>query len=216
MLVGRCRRRDLFGDTALNANTDFTIRHNAVLDPWVAALKRAFRGQVETTHAAVRVADGIYADGRVRNGLGTGRHIYLECKVKSSLTSEGMPTHGDATQAAFAALQGTVADIHNKYAAHISRMSDMDDRLQHEVVPLIHDTFGAVHWDATSLLKDADRRMRGRAGFDADPSDPNSCDASLHWSAPSYKSRAMQTISIALHTALAEHVHRYIQQRTPA
>ena len=154
------------------------------------------------------MADGVYADGVVHDLLGRNRHVFLECKVLSPLSATGLPSHADALNGAFAGLQYMVQSIHNKYEPHIRTLAD-GSRV-HKVQPLIHDTFGAIHGAAMKVLIEADSHIRGRDVLDADPSDPDSSDRSLHWSAPSYKSRSLQTISIAVHTALAGHIHRYV------
>ena len=154
------------------------------------------------------MADGVYADGVVHDLHGKGRHLYLECKVLSPLTAAGLPSHADALEGVMAGLQHMVQDIHNKYEPHLRKLPG--GSTIHSVSPLIHDTFGAIHIKAMSVMKDADGHVRGRDVLDADPSDPDSSDCSLHWSAPSFKSRSLQTISIAVHTALAGHIHRYV------
>ena len=40
---------DPYGDGAVNANVDFTIRHNEVLPAWISALRHAYRSRGSTS-----------------------------------------------------------------------------------------------------------------------------------------------------------------------
>ena len=79
------------------------------------------------------------------------------------------------------------------------------------VAPLIHDIFGAIYKPSVKRLYQAGAQMRGRDQPGADPSYPESSPTSEDGSpAPSAKpplvSTSLQSISIALETAVAEHI----------
>ena len=191
---------DQLGDSALNSSSggDFLTRHNKVLDAWVAALHRAYRSNpVSTAVDKCRIGD-IIADGRIKDLRGPGHHLYLECKLASPLASDGTPRSTDARSVAMAGVAPPlVTAIHDKYAS------------RHAVVePLIHDVFGAIYKPSVKRLYQAGSAMRGRDRPGGDPSRPGHPDQSDTGSSASlpFVSTSLQSISIALHTAIAEHI----------
>ena len=68
----------------------------------------------------------------------------------------------------------------------------------HEVVPLLHDVFGAVHIAGRRLLRRAADCTNGR------PSTID--DANAPWSAPTLHPYMSQAVSVALHKRVAEQI----------
>ena len=90
-----------------------------------------------------------------------------------------------------------VTTIHDKYAS------------RHAVIePLIHATFGAIYKPSVKRLYQAGSAMRGCDRTGGDPSRPGHSDLSKEGSSASlpFVSTALQSISIALQTAIAEHI----------
>ena len=108
---------DPFGDTAVNANTDFTIRHNAALDAWVKALKKVFRGH--KVDRGGRIDADCLPDGTIYEYPIRGLKTYLEVKLKSPLGSDGAPNNPDCERAAFAGLCHLSDEIHDKYSSRL-------------------------------------------------------------------------------------------------
>ena len=191
---------DPFGDTAVNTNVDFTIRHNKALDAWIKALKKVCHGH-KVQRGATLDADCL-PDGVIYNYPKHNTNTYLEAKLKSPLDSHGRPHCPDAEKAAFGGLGHIVDEINDKY----------QDRLRlgkHELAELIADTFGALHPVGRKLVLDANERLaRGRnARPGADPSDPDA-------DAPSSDEkrrvpRPLLSVSIAVHVAISAHIHCY-------
>ena len=71
-------------------------------------------------------------------------------------------------------------------------------QLGHTVIPLIHDVFGAVHHEARQCIVDTSDRTRGW--------NMRRRDSSVPWSAPTLKPWMQQSISMALHRAVAEQI----------
>ena len=156
---------DQLGDSALNSTSggDFLMRHNKVLDAWVAALKRAYCfNPVSTAVHNCRIGD-IISDGYIKDLRGPGlNHLYLECKLASPLASDGTPRSTDARSVAMAGVAPPlVTTIHDKYAS------------RHAVIePLIHDTFGAIYKPSVKRLYQAGSAMQGRDRPGGDPCNP--------------------------------------------
>ena len=192
---------DPFGDTAVNANTDFTIRHNAALDAWVKALKKVFRGH--KVDRGGRIDADCLPDGTIYEYPTRGLKTYLEVKLKSPLGSDGAPNNPDGERAAFAGLCHLSDEIHDKYSSRLG---------SNKLITLIADTFGALHPDARKAVLDANERLaRGRDTLA--PTDP--CDPRAGAPSPDEKRRVprpLLPVSIAVHCAIAAHIHRYADQ----
>ena len=88
----------------------------------------------------------------------------------------------------------------------------------HRLTCIVTDTFGSVHSEGVKFLKDLGARLRGRDLPGHDPTsplldEPNSDDEASPPTATAYPfySRSMQSVSLAAHVALAEHVFRVIR-----
>ena len=85
-------------------------------------------------------------------------------------------------------------------------------------VPIMADTFGALHPESRKHVLDASAHARGLDQPGADPSDPASpdqvddlgCDDSAS-PRPHRAPRALLPVSIAVHVAIASHIHCYAQ-----
>ena len=199
---------DPFGDEAINTNLDYTLRHNASLDAWIAAFKKGLRGKKVRRDGYID--DDCHPDGTIYDFPRTGVNTYLEAKLKSPLDHSGVPYTPDAEQAAFAGLGTIMDDIEDKYGARLQAKG-------HQLYKLVADTFGALHPESRKHVHNARAFARGLDRPGADPSDPSSNDdtsdsdddqpASGRPSAPG--PNPLLPISIAVHVAIASHIHRY-------
>ena len=191
---------DAFGDIFVNSGVDndrpeHTSRHNAVLRQWIAGLKRGWpgkgrvRGDVGQRYR--RVSPDAKPDAWIWRGGKFGTHILFELKLTSPLSGTGVPrTASAATTALGGTAPGLLTAIDSKYREA--------RQLGHTVVPLIHDVFGAVHHTARQCIGDTSDRTRGW--------NMRLRDSSVPWSAPTLKPWMQQSISMALHRAVAEQI----------
>ena len=191
---------DEFGDVFVNSGVDndrpeHTSRHNAVLRQWIAGLKRGWpgkgkvRGDVGQRYR--QASPNAKPDAWVWRGGNFGNHIIFELKLTSPLSGAGVPR---TSIAATAALGGTAHEL----ITAIDAKYQPARQLGHTVIPLIHDVFGAVHHEARQCIVDTSDRTRGW--------NMRRRDSSVPWSAPTLKPWMQQSISMALHRAVAEQI----------
>ena len=103
-------------------------------------------------------------------------------------------------------------EIQDKYGRHLKA-----GNRSHSLTRILTDTFGGVHVEGVKFLKDSGARLRGLDQPGLDPTapldEPRSDDESspTKTSASPFYSRSMQSVSLAAHVALAEHVFRVIR-----
>ena len=120
------------------------------------------------------------------------KHILFENKVTSPVDSQGQPTTPEAAVAACGGTAPALRDaIEDKYV-HARRKG-------HIVVPLLHEVFGGIAPETIKFVAEAAARTRGRKLADHD-------DPSAPWSAPTLSPYLFQSISVALHTAVANQI----------
>ena len=195
----------------MNTNADFTIRHNAGFAPWLKAARKAHRGKKVLSHCTIGGMDK-KPDGCIENAHSTGNHKYLEYKLLSPLGSDGTPTNKYAAQAAHAGVAPILDEIQDKYGGCLKA-----GNRSHSLTRILTDTFGGVHIEGVKFLKDSGAHLRGLDQPGHDPTAPldeprsDDEDSPAKTTASPYYSQSMQSISLAAHVALAEHVFRVIR-----
>lgn len=148
-------------------------------------------GWVNVGPAYESYSPGAKPDGILIRAYGR-KHILFENKVTSPVDSQGQPTTPEAAVAACGGTAPALRDaIEDKYV-HARRKG-------HIVVPLLHEVFGGIAPETIKFVAEAAARTRGRKLADHD-------DPSAPWSAPTLSPYLFQSISVALHTAVANQI----------
>ena len=203
---------DPWGDAYQNAGTHST-RHASVLTAWAHALKHA-HGSSRLESEPARYA--AYSETRpdiVRKGaVGPGKHILYEIKVVSPITTGRSTSSPRGTTVAFAnTVDGLRALIHGAAATathqRVRGAYAFAKKRGHHVRDVIHETFGGFSPGAAALLHSLAKARDDKIGAH---------QLSAPWCAQQFTSYHAQRISIAIHTACAEEIHRLAELDVPA